>query len=100
MEEHEDKTESTDAEPVRSNGLLGGWRRVEDGLPPIGVPVWLYVPDLGQPMLGSREDGEDGWCWCRCYGEPWYDKGWHISDAEQDDDYHPSHWMPLPEPPQ
>jgi len=75
----------------------GGWISVKDKLPPVDVPVWIYDPEIGGPIIGGRSDGGEGWLWCECYGQHWYD-GWQASDFEQDD-ITPTHWMPLPDPP-
>lgn len=72
------------------------WRRTDLTLPPMNEPVWLY--DDGHTFIGGRDPGDDdGWLWWRTLdrvdrvdGQPWY-----VNDAENDD-LHPSHWMPLP----
>lgn len=74
------------------------WIPVEQELPPMDVPVWLYLPDIRQPVIGCRSDGGEGWLWCRCYDDYWFDGEWKTSTADADDDK-PSHWMPLPLPP-
>jgi hypothetical protein len=66
-------------------------------MPPEGIPVWLYMPEVRQPLIGCITY-DDGWCWARCYDDFWYDLGWRTSTAEMDD-LQPSHWLPLPEPP-
>jgi hypothetical protein len=40
------------------------------------------------------ENGEEGygWFWANCYGDI-------HGDADWDDDYRPTHWQPLPQPP-
>ena len=38
------------------------------------------------------DEENSGWAWCNCYGDI-------HGDAEFDDDYSPTHWMPLPKPP-
>ena len=76
------------------------WIQIEKQLPPMEVPVWLYMPDIGQPVIGCRSDGDDGWVWCRCYDDFWFADGeWKTGTAEEED-AHPSHWMALPCPPQ
>jgi hypothetical protein len=44
-------------------------------------------------IYGYVEDGEQGgWVWSDCYGDI-------NGEGEWDDDYQPTHWMPLPKPP-
>jgi hypothetical protein len=68
-------------------------------LPELDVPVWLYdaKDDLG-PFVGCRSDSGDGWLWCRCYDDFYWDKKW-IADGSEEDDLNITHWTPLPEPP-
>ena len=69
-----------------------------DCLPPIEIPVWLYMPEIRQPMIGCRTEDDGAWYWARCYDDFWFDGQWKTSTAEMDD-LKPSHWMPLPLPP-
>lgn len=69
---------------------------VERELPPIDVPVWMYLPNIRQWIIGCRSDDGEGWLWCRCHDDFWFDGGeWKTSTTDADDD-DPSHWMPLP----
>lgn len=70
-------------------------------LPPLDVPVWLFLPDVQQLVIGCRSDDGDGWLWGRCYDDFYYDKDAQIwkTDTCDTDDYNPSAWMPLPYPP-
>lgn len=77
------------------------WTPVAAVLPDLGVPVWLYEP--GRSMwVGAREDTGDGWLWGNTYGSHYYAESsrgvgrWAYHDNEQDDDYAPTFWMPLP----
>lgn len=75
------------------------WISVNERLPEFDIPVWLACGD--NLFIGSRCDDGDGWLWCNCYGSMYWDKTkgkWASFDAEADD-YSPTHWMPLPEPP-
>ena len=73
------------------------WISVEDLLPEFGVPVIA-----GSRLFGRGEfdwwiferyyDG-DGWLWSRLNSSSL------SGDFECDDDYHITHWQPLPEPP-
>ena len=78
------------------------WKRIEDGLPPLDEVVWLYLPDVGQPVIGCREMVDNAsWLWANAHGNCWYDEeaGQWRADCESGDDYQPSHWMRLPKPP-
>ena len=75
------------------------WIPIESELPPLEMPVWLYLPNIRQPVIGFRSDGGEGWLWCRCYDGFWYDGEWK-ADISEDEDDKPSHWMPLPVPPE
>lgn len=70
---------------------------VADHLPDIGQMVWLH--ENGRTWIGSRDDGGDGWMWGNSYGHIWHNGEQWDGDCEQDDDYSPTHWMPLPTPP-
>ena len=67
-------------------------------LPPLGQMVWLYEAGRG-PWIGSRDDVDgEGWLWSDTGGRIWHDGVKWDGEGEQDD-YHPTHWLPLPEPP-
>ena len=92
-----DKPES--AAGISSPRLHGSaWIPVDQELPPMDVPVWLYLPDIRQPVIGCRSDCGEGWLWCRCYDDFWFDGKWKTSTADANGD-DVSHWMPLPMPP-
>ena len=76
----------------------GGWIPVSEGLPDIDLPVWVWNgTDI---WVGCRAEESDGWLWAKSYSHPEYYAGeWTCADAETDDDYQPTHWMPLPIPP-
>lgn len=70
------------------------WISVKEGLPDLDDPVWLF--EDGRAWIGGRSDGGDGWLWCNCDGTQYLRDGvWHATDFNMDDDYQPSHWMPL-----
>lgn len=74
------------------------WQPVRaDNLPPLDEIVWLW--DGRIMWIGGRADDSDGWLWANTYGRAWHDgKKWH-GDLETDDDYKPTHWMRMPQPP-
>lgn len=84
-----------------STEWLGAWVPTADTarLPDEGVPVWVY--EDGRFYIACRVYDSEGWLWARCYGLPYLDKQgkWQCIDAELDDDYQPTIWQPLPEPP-
>jgi hypothetical protein len=80
------------------------WIPVAVALPEMDVPVWLYEPSRGI-WVGARGDTGDGWLWGNTYGSHYHatttgGKGyWRCHDNDADDDYSPTFWMALPEPP-
>ena len=80
---------------------LGAWVPTADlsRLPDFDVPVWLY--EDGRAWIGCRVYDSDGWLWAKCYLLPYLDEAgaWKLADAEADDDYSPTLWQPMPEPP-
>jgi len=78
-----------------------GWISVDDELPELEVPIWIYVN--GRILMGCRSNyAGEGWVWCRLYDMPFYmkhrDDKWDF-EPYSDDDYQPTHWKPLPKPP-
>jgi hypothetical protein len=71
------------------------WIRTEDRLPEEGQMVWLH--DGTNTWIGSREHEGDGWLWGNSYGNIWHNGAKWDGDCETDDDYKPTHWLPLPE---
>lgn len=74
-------------------------------LPEMGVPVWLYQPGRGIWIGGRGEvNAEEGWLWGNSHGDCSSTASqdgllWHSHTLEVDDDYQPTHWMLLPQPP-
>jgi hypothetical protein len=72
------------------------WIPTSDRLPELGQAVWLYEPGRGM-WIGSREDTGDGWLWGNYHGSIWHNGVKWTGDSEQDDDYQPTQWIPLPD---
>jgi hypothetical protein len=74
------------------------WELVSDeNLPPLDQIVWLW--DGKGIWIGGRADDVDGWLWGNTYRDPWWDGEKWDGQLLTDDDYKPTHWKPLPEPP-
>jgi hypothetical protein len=86
-----------DEEITRLKALGGEWIPIEKGLPEFGRLVYLF--ENGRIYFGERFDEPEGWLWARYYQVPEYYDGKWQGDPESDDDYKPTHWMHLPEPP-
>jgi len=76
------------------------WRKINPDdagtMPDLGQLCLLYDPAKG-PFIGSRDDVQgDGWLWGQAYGCPWHNGEKWDEDVMQDDDYHVTHWLPLP----
>jgi hypothetical protein len=67
------------------------WVNVKDRLPELEQPV-LVLNEYQDIWAAMRTDNEDGWLWAS------YDFGpLNMPDSYlSDDDYHFTHWMPLP----
>ena len=74
------------------------WIPTSVALPELDVPVWMYLPEPHQMVIGCRSDEGKGWRWCRCYDEFWFDKTWKTSTAKNEG-FTVTHWKPLPMPP-
>ena len=78
-------------------GPCSAWVPVsESSMPAMGQIVWLW--DGQQIWIGGRDDSGDGWLWGNTYGTIWWQGEDWDGDLEEDD-YTPTHWMPLPNPP-
>jgi hypothetical protein len=73
------------------------WISVDEKLPDMDMPVWLYGD--GGAFIGGRSYVGDGeWGWCNSYNQFWLERdGSWSADLAYDDDYHVTHWKPLPE---
>ena len=81
---------------------MSEWIKCSDRTPPESQPVWLW--DGNRLWIGAYEycnDDPGGWFYGMGYGERWnsFYARWELMDNDWDDDYQPTHWMPLPEPP-
>ena len=76
-----------------------GWTAVcDDNLPPLDEIVWLW--DGKRIWLGGLVNGGDRWLWGNTYGCIWRNGVKWEGHLETDDDYSPTHWMPLPAAPE
>lgn len=67
---------------------MSEWIKIEDQVPERNTPCLLWHPSYGIVYGGFDEDGE----FCGNYGGRW--------EPETLPYNNPTHWMPLPEPPQ
>jgi hypothetical protein len=78
------------------------WIPVSDQLPEMNTPVLAIVKSARSYLTTAMriyDDDAEGWLWaqlCTTYNPDLCD----ASEYQADDDYHYTHWMPLPEPPQ
>jgi len=86
------------------NPMFQQWIPIEQELPDIDQIVWLYNGNTHTAWVGGRaEDNSDDeylfWLWGNSYGSFWHNGERWTGDIELDDDYQPTHWLPLPEVP-
>jgi len=98
MQTHTQET-NRNPNPASAPGACSGWSDCADRLPELGEIVWLYAPGTEGMWVGGRADDADGWLWANAYGTMWWNGQRWDADLETDDDYKPTHWMPLPTPP-
>lgn len=84
------------AAPVAA-AVPAGWVSVDERLPEMDEPVWLFEPGTS-PWIGGRGEGGEGWLWCSTQGTEYQrsDGTWSCASMIADDDYQPTHWQPLP----
>lgn len=83
---------------MASSAAPHGWAAVcDENMPPMDEIVWLY--DGRTIWIGGRADDCDGWLWGNTYGSIWHNGVKWDGDLETDDEYKPTHWRRLPEPP-
>ena len=82
----------------KSQTTCSAWVETSKELPPLGQMVWCF--EDGNVWLGSREDSDnEGWLWTQCYNHFWWNGKKYDGDFEADDDYRPTRWALVPEPP-
>ena len=75
----------------------GGWLHVSDDCPEIGAVVWLW--DGRRMWIGGRDMADsETYLWANSHSVIWKN-GKPDGDRKVDDEYKPTHWMRLPEPP-
>ncbi|WP_199884981.1 DUF551 domain-containing protein [Pseudomonas bohemica] len=75
------------------------WIVCADQLPELDTPVWIRTAD-DLIVIAERGSSTDGWMWSVCYGHFFADGKWDAVDGDASDEYEPTHWMPLPVPPE
>lgn len=76
------------------------WISVKDDKPPENEPVWISTEN-GMFIGAWTYDGEY-WLWGNCYHSQYWNSiehQWESYEIQVDDDYQPTHWMSLPNPP-
>ena len=68
----------------------------ENNLPPLDEIVWLW--DGKRIWIGGCTDDGDGWLWGNTCGRAWH-TGTKREGKLDLDDYKPTHWLPMPQPP-
>jgi hypothetical protein len=95
----EDDMDQNNRQQMADAAVNQCWAPVRaDNLPPLGEIVWLH--DGHQSWIGGRDMVDsDFWLWGNTYGSVWHNGVKWDGDLETDDDYKPTHWMRLPDPP-
>lgn len=66
---------------------MGAWQPIAD-MPEAGVDVLVFCPDANTPVMICHHFGDN---------DGWYEQNPNIGPPL---DVDPTHWMPLPEPPE
>lgn len=89
---------SAEKPPCESdNAICSPWILTSQEMPEMADIVWLF--NGVNVWIGSRENDPEGWMYSNLYGSEYWDGEKWCGDTEIDDDYQPTHWMPLPTPP-
>jgi hypothetical protein len=88
---------------------LNKWKKItKRSKPPEGVPCFFYEPATEERTeriwVGAFEYSADaeGWFYGNADGDFYWShvlQEWVLNDNEWDDDYKPTRWMALPDPP-
>lgn len=74
---------------------MSEWISIENRMPSDGKAIWVYD---GYITIGCFFKDE-GWC-VACDAPVLHEGEWLIDSYELDKTMDPTHWMPLPEPPE
>ena len=89
---------NADTGEMKMGTVSEGWISCDERLPEIDEPVLAWVEGTLCSLV--RFDDGDGWLWAMCDGWPFRkENGEWECDSNCDDEYLPTHWMPLPERP-
>lgn len=76
------------------------WIRVEDHEPTLNTPMWLCTGNKvfigGLIMVEGIDETFKAWATVSMMNVYFERDGTWSADFEYDDDYYPTHWMPLP----
>ena len=73
------------------------WISVKDKKPEEFQIVWSMHHDKSIKMMEYLHLPTQGWIWARVYSVPDIHNGKWEAESFWDDEYEPTHWMPLPE---
>jgi hypothetical protein len=74
-----------------------GWLPIDSA--PMNTPIWLYEEDRGVLIGGKEMVDSETWLWGNCYNQYWHTGVSWKCDIEADDDYKPTFYKLLPNPP-
>lgn len=95
MKTQPDGTDGTDGANEAARTAVA-WQPVTDETAPEpGRIVWLW--DGAKVWIGAREHWDGVLVYTNTYGNIWHNGQCWDGDCEFDDDYQPTHWLPLPD---